>query len=84
MSEDQADDLPDPIPEVDDQQVAAPAPPAVVGEEVFIEDTAWYKLNDSVMSRNHRDRKLTKVQRHIKSGHIGVIPNCPEERLFDI
>ena len=29
------------------------------------------------MSRNHRDRKLTKVQRHIKSGHIGFIPNCP-------
>ena len=44
---------------------------------MFIEDTAWYKLNDSVMSRNHRDRKLTKVQRHIKSGHIGFIPNCP-------
>ena len=64
MSEgDGGEDLPDPIPEANDEQVVAPRPEAsgeqaagpTGGTEVPIEDTGWFKQNDSVMSRNHRD-----------------------------
>ena len=74
---DDGDDLPDPIPEVDDQPVQMPSPVVDEDGNIPIEHTEWFKQNDSVMTRNHRDRKLTRMQRHIKSGHLGWVPNCP-------